>query len=96
MQNIDLTVVKWDSYLCDKNCYMTPERLTQKLPNSYHKIQKWIPYGYLKLKMDTKIATLLGSHLGAKREPNGSQNQNALLPFLNIINRVLAFFKKNN
>jgi len=48
----------------------------------------WIP----KIKNGYQIATLLGSHLGAKREPNGSQNQNALLPFLNITNRVLAFF----
>ncbi len=64
---------------------------TQKLPNSYTKSKMdtiWIP----KIKNGYQIATLLGSHLGAKREPNGSQNQNALLPFLNIINRVLAFF----
>jgi len=64
---------------------------TQKLPNSYPKSKMatiWIP----KIKNGYQIATLLGSHLGAKREPNGSQNQNALLPFSNIINRVLAFF----
>ena len=70
---------------------MTPERLHKSYRIATQN-QKWLPYGYLKSKNGYQIATLLGSHLGAKREPNGSQNQNALLPFSNIINRVLAFF----
>ena len=61
---------------------MTPERLHKSYRIATQN-QKWLPYGYTKSKMATiwipkikngyQIATLLGSHLGAKREPNGSQ-----------------------
>ncbi|PIH13580.1 hypothetical protein CTI98_11960 [Staphylococcus epidermidis] len=45
--------VKWDSYLCDKNCYMTPERLHKSYRIATQN-QKWLPNGYIKSKVDTK------------------------------------------
>ena len=50
----------------------------------------WIP----KIKNGYQIATLLGSHLGAKREPNGSHFSEILTQNIIIFRQPYKFFKK--
>jgi len=50
---------------------MTPEGLHKSYRIATQN-QKCLPNGYIKSKNDSQMAPFLCSHLGAKREPNGS------------------------